>query len=354
MHGGDIYRNKIEVDYSINVNPLACPLSVKDAIKKAADHIEIYPDPQYEKLYKALEERLKVSRDSLLLLNGASEFISLIVHLRNCKKGLLLAPSFIGYKRALDSLAADISYFMLDEKDDFLLTEEKNIKLCEKIRKERPDIIFITNPNNPNGGLIEREKMLKIAKASKKAGSILVIDECFLDLNKKSSDYTMLGFINDFNDLAILNAYTKTYGVAGLRLGYAAVSKNLRDIKKSLPEWNISTMAYEAGLCIEEDNNGEISKYLDKSLNLIEEERQYLTKSLAEIKGIEPFLSETNYILFKTKIDLYKILLKKMILIRDCSDYEGLNKGFYRIAVKTHEENEKLMGVLKEIYGKFI
>ena len=155
----------------------------------------------------------------------------------------------------------------------------------------------------------------------------------------------MLPFLVQDPNLMVLRAFTKTYAMPGLRLGFV-LSSNLSlllQMASYQPEWSVSVMAQQAGIrALQEET------YLQNSLHLIAEERDFLRRGLRE-RGMEVFFSEANFLLFFTDKDVAEPLLKKGILIRNCSNYRGLGRGYYRVAVKKRKENEELLRALDEV-----
>lgn len=342
MHGGDVYRNNVRLDFSVNVNPMGVPDSASTAMTTALFEMEQYPDIKCEGLRRALSEYYLISEEKIVCGNGASELILAICHAKKPKTALLVAPGFQGYEVALAAVDAKISYHLLDEKRKFVLDES----IVNKILEVKPEIVFITNPNNPTGLLVEKPLMFAIANACKQINATLVIDECFMELVKRNEEYTFIGLEKHFTNVIILRAYTKTYALPGLRLGYALCStaELQKEILRQLPEWNISVMAQNVGVTALREK-----RYLENSIKLIEDQRYVLINRLLEL-GIRAFPSNANFILMKeTRTDIYSKLLEKGILIRDCSDYVGLGKGFYRIAVRKIPENESLLRQLREV-----
>lgn len=346
MHGGDIYSSNIKYDFSVNVNPLGIPRNVRNAIKKSVKNLIHYPDMNCGELKNALEKSLSVDKNQLTFGNGASELISAFVRAAKTKNALLFAPSFSGYKSALESAGAKIGYFYLKEENNFKFAESKLQNFINMSKNY--DTILLANPNNPNGNLIPLNLIKKIADFCESQNINLLIDECFMELTGKSDEFSFLPFLQNqkYQKVTVLRAFTKTFAIPGVRLGYCVSSKELaQKIKNQLSEWNVSVVAQEAGLaCLNQ------KKYLEKSQELIERERKFLSQKLSEL-GFKVFSSDANYILFKSEkiTDLKGRLLQKKILIRDCSDYEGLGKGFCRIAVKRHFENKKLIQKIKEM-----
>ncbi len=352
MHGGDIYRNKVELDYSVNINPLGIPEGVRKACKDALLELEHYPDIKCEKVKQEIARHFQVSEDKVLCGNGASELIMAMCHGIHPKKALLLAPGFYGYIDALEAVGAKISYYQLEEAADFFVTED----ILQAVKEVKPDMMFITNPNNPTGRTLTKERLCKVLKACKETGTILVVDECFFELTGLDRAESVINEIENYNNLIVLRAFTKSFAIPGVRLGYALCGDAAlyELVAKNLPEWNLSVIAQRAAIAAMKE-----TEFLEKSRELIKSQREYLQKELEQI-GMKVYPSDTNYILFfdgkykehKTEDkELYQELLKKEILIRDCSDYYGLGDGFYRIAVKRPKENKTLIGQIKEILG---
>ena len=172
---------------------------------------------------------------------------------------------------------------------------------------------------------------------------LLVVDECFLDFVKEPEEYSLKHSLSGFNNLFILKAFTKRYAMAGVRLGYGLCSdrKLMERMELCVQPWNVSTMAQAAGLQALTE-----TEYVEEGRQLVFREAQWLKDELVRI-GYKVFPSEANYIFFKGPEELFDFCLRKRILIRDCSNYPGLTKGYYRIAVKRHEENVKLIEVLE-------
>lgn len=347
MHGGDIYRNSIQFDFSVNLNPLGVPTEVQWVLTEAGLHANKYPDIYHERLVMETARLLEVDYQNIVYGNGASELIMAICHMIAPKRALLLSPCFSGYETAIKGASPDcmLAYYTLSEENDFELRHS----FLEYIIVEKPDVLFITNPNNPNGKLIDSLLLSDIIETCEKTGTTLVVDECFLPLTGKDKELSIIRNIESRKSVIVVRAFTKTYAIPGVRIGYAVCSrKTIADeLKKHLPEWNLSIFAQMAGAeCIKHP------EYLEEAVKVVEDERRYLVQELKKL-GVTVFGSDANFILFKCNIfDLNAKLLEYRILIRDCSDFNGLGKGFYRICVKQHNENEGLMDALKDVMAK--
>ena len=343
MHGGDIYRHQVRHDFSVNVNPMEMPPSVYRALLDGVLKVGAYPDPMCEKLREKLAEHFTVSAEHILCGNGASELLMAICRWKMPQTALLLAPGFSGYPRALEAVGCKIEHFYLREEDGFALTNARMEALCEEISEKHPDILFLANPSNPTGQLVSKEQMILLATVCKNAGTILVLDECFMELTASPEKHSMVDALRDDPNLLILRAFTKSFSIPGARLGYLLCSDEeiAKEITRQLPEWNVSIPAQQAGIAALGD-----MEWLRESREVIARERTFLAEGLAAY-GAKVYPSDANFLLFQWKKgNLYQDLLKQGILIRDCSDYEGLGEGYYRIAVKSHDENEQLIALL--------
>ena len=348
MHGGNIYGNEIEYDFSVNLNPLGPPKSVQDALVAALNHVEEYPDPEYRELRRGLANYWQLAEEQIVPGNGASELIPGIIRTLSPKNCMVTAPCYSGYETALSAAAPSsrIHRIPLRAEDDFTLPEN----ICQEIARVQPNLLILTNPNNPNGKRISANRLREIADACRMAGTVLLVDECFLALSGGDEDSLIHCIRSEALPAVVLRAFTKTFAIPGVRLGYAVCSGfPAARIRRELPEWNLSVFAQYAGTAALEAAAGGTSGYLAASVEMIAREREYLTAELESL-GFRVFPSDANYILFQSRDrELHQKLLDKGILIRDCRDYHGLAAGFYRTAVRTHRENTALLRCLRNI-----
>lgn len=340
VHGGDIYRYPDVLDFSANINPLGTPESVIAAAKDSLHKIEHYPDVDKEELVTALSVYEQVPKEFIICGNGAAELIFSVVWARKPKKALLAAPTFAEYGQALKSVDCQIDYFYLEEKQGFTVSAD----ILEKITGEL-DILFLCNPNNPTGVLIEQGLLDDILKCCREQNVFLVLDECFVDFLERPQEAEKKDRLAVCPDLFILKAFTKRYAMAGLRLGYGLCSNQevLENMRSVMQPWSISIPAQEAGVAALKEES-----YVNLSRRLVQEEREYLKEELCKL-GLRVFDSRANYIFFYGPEDFGERMMEKKIMIRDCSNYPGLSMGYYRIAVRTRDENEKLVLAMKEI-----
>lgn len=352
MHGGDIYKNKIEYDFSVNLNPLGLNKKIEKSIFNSVKKLVNYPDIKCSLLKKEIAnyfcaafKNTKFDSENIICGNGASELIYGITRALKIKKAMLVSPCFTEYEKAINSVEAKILWYNLSAENDFSL-EIKIDNFIENLVLKNPDVLFLTNPNNPNGKLLGTDIIKKISDACKKQNIFLIIDECFIELTESPQEYSFIPFLSEYNNVIILRAFTKSFAIPGLRLGYCVCENKdlILSIENQLPEWNVSVLAQNAGIIALKEK-----KYLESARKVITEEKKYLVQKLKGL-GFDVHGSDSNFILFFSKDFFIKEkLINKNILIRDCCDVKGLSKGYYRIAIKKHDENKILVDALKEV-----
>lgn len=338
IHGGDIYRNRVEIDFSVNVNPLGIPETVKKAMRKAVEVCGQYPDINNDRLKQEVSRMKNVPEEYLLFGNGASELFMAIVHAVRPEKTVIPVPSFYGYEYAVNCQDGEIVYWETGRENGFRLTEEIYGVLTESV-----DLLFLANPNNPTGGRMDRGMVRGLLRYCRDKGIYVVMDECFIEFC--GGGYSAAADVGRFDNLILVKAFTKIFSVPGVRLGYLLCrNRELRErIKRQLPEWNVSCFAQAAGCACALETEFEAA-----TAGYVRRERQFLEKGLGEI-GCQVFPSETNFILFYSEAPVYGELLNRGILVRNCANFRGLGPGFYRVAVKTRKENEILLREIERV-----
>jgi len=339
IHGGDIYNNRIELDFSVNRNPFSLPEEVNQAINNAISQIGNYPEYDHARLKKSLARLERCNPEQILCGNGASEIFLAIMHALLPKRALLIRPGFYGYEYVCEAVNCEVVNYFTREENGFVVGEDYLEYLDESI-----SMIILGNPNNPTGRFIDDTLLDQILEKAKLLGITVVIDECFFLLGRKEKKKQEMD-----SDVIVVRAFTKLFAIPGVRIGYAICSEeNARAISKHLPEWNISIFADEVGrACCDVLLDTDYRMF---SLDLIDMSKEYLKKRLTEI-GIEYYESEVNFVLIKANPDLGKRLLERGILIRECREYLGLGEGYFRISVQEKGDIDKLIEAIKEIGG---
>ncbi len=347
-HGGDIYRNKIRLDFSVNLNPLGPPAEVLAAVKASLEKAGCYPDPRQDEIRNAIAEALKIDSSCVYAGNGASELLMAAVRAVNPRKALLFEPGYSGYRHVLDAAGCRMKHQMLREETGFCITHD-DLKALEK----DTDIGFICDPINPSGKNIAEDVLYEALDRAEQNDTKVILDESFYPMSDKAAERHAErsgGILQRYGNVFIVRSHTKMLAVPGIRIGYVLSSpSNINKIIQNLPEWNLSVTgesAVAAGIKKAADRD-----YILRTVEAVKKERDYLSRMLKAL-GLFVYESNTCYILFRGPAGLYGKLLECGILIRDCSDYAGLAQGYYRIAVKNHSDNEilirNLRGVLNE------
>ncbi len=354
IHGGNVYKYKGCLDFSANCNPLGTPESVKQAVIRSLDMVADYPQVGCGALREVVAEYEEVDRDWLICGNGAADLIFSLCRAVKPKRALLPAPTFAEYEQALRSVDCEIQYYYLPgacgpgrenrthspAAGDFALQQDYLDTLRDGI-----EIAFLCNPNNPTGILTEREFLLRVLERCRERRILLVVDECFLDFVKEPGAYTLKAQLSEYDNLFLLKAFTKRYAMAGVRLGYGLTGNRrlLEQMELMTQPWNVSSLAQAAGIAALGER-----EYVERGRCLVFQEKEYLMREMKGL-GLEVYPSQANYIFFQGPETLFEECVKKGLLIRDCGNYEGLRAGFYRVAVKKHEDNKRLIAGLKEI-----
>ncbi|MCI8950833.1 MAG: aminotransferase class I/II-fold pyridoxal phosphate-dependent enzyme [Lachnospiraceae bacterium] len=362
QHGGDIYSQEILWDFSANINPLGTPRGVKEAICKAAENCVCYPDSRSRSLVKKLSSFHQIPETAIMCGNGAADLIFQIAFAERPKQGWLLAPGFLEYEQALKAVDAHTRFFFLQREEGFYLNGSRLIHQLSRDLEELHEskngnrekygskLLFLCNPNNPTGQTVKKSDLLKLAVFTKEFNIRLVIDECFLDFCDNWKIDSFIQNLWEFPHAVVLKAFTKRYGMAGVRLGYCLTmdSDLLERMERIRQPWSVSNIAQAAGEAALREQ-----EYLEQTDLVIREGRKQLTEGLKEL-GFWVCDSQSNYVLFQDLRDhieegsLYFKCRQRKLLIRSCKNFKGIDGSYYRVCVKTKEENRILLRILKE------
>ena len=447
VHGGDVYRRAVDLDYSVNINPLGMPPRACVAAKHGVDQSTAYPDWKVEKLRDAVVSFLNrkfaavapsaganadirvpsvgmradsvtasasagaavpvpeetyeacsggpraVVPEWITFGNGAADLIYRLMQVLRPQQVVVAAPAFAEYSVAAKRVGAQVVPVYLSEAADFSFTPAVEAAFVRAIEAAPSgSAVFLCNPNNPDGNVIRAGVLQRIAASCEAHRSWLIVDECFLPFLRSddatnssggqeagergaqmpksiSSDdssnaaathfsnvehalrpseraCSMVPSLRAFEHLVILRAFTKIYGMPGLRLGYMlTAAQALTDaVRATMTPWEINLPAQLAGVAALEE-----TEFVEKTQALIRAERAFLGQTLPTLPHVEKvyvLASDANFILFRTEKgapDLKEMLLKRGVLIRACGNYEGLDARYYRICVRTHAENMELI-----------
>lgn len=328
------------MDFSVNTNPLGVPELVLQKLPEMAAITEFYPDPDCNRLRTLLAGKYGISKNCILCGSGADDLLYRLVFALKPGKALIIEPAFEEYNRALQLIGCEVLHYQLRQDNLFDLDEEILAFLNSDI-----DIVFLCNPNNPTGRLAQPSVLNLIIEKCSENGIILVVDECFIEFIPEWKNRTVKQKAALSQNLLVIDAFTKTYALAGFRLGYCiSGNKKLMDNMRAFgQEFGVSVPAQFAGICALQDK-----EYMEKTYSLLAVEREWLSARLNEL-GLTVVPSQTNYLLLcSSTADLREVLLERGIKVRDCSKFYGLGRKYCRVAIRTHNENEKFVAALSE------
>lgn len=345
VHGGDWAGYRAEfgcdaLDFSANVSPLGLPAGVAAAITNALPTADRYPDPLCRELRAALAGAEGVPADWILCGNGAADLIFRLALAVRPRRALLPAPTFAEYEAALQTVGCAVQRVFLREENEFAVTE----KFIDAVTPET-DIVFLCQPNNPTGQVTPPALVERLVRRCAECGAVLVVDECFLDFLPDRDAWTAKQLLRDAPQLIILKAFTKLYAMAGVRLGYALCGDAalLEKMRGAGQPWAVSSLAQAAGLAALQE-----TAYADAVRALIAEQRPRMAAGLRAL-GLRVMDGQANYLLFRATPDFGEKLRRRGAVVRSCANYPGLDAAWYRTAVRTAEENTRLLQIMGEI-----
>ena len=352
-HGGNIFTVARTLgvapdqmlDFSASINPLGMSSLVRKALICSLDNLIHYPDTSHKELKQALAKFHDLPPAHFTIANGSTELIYNLPAMLPGKKALIVSPSFSEYVRALNQHHWETEHFILSPENNFSIDADK----LERALAGGVDLLFICNPGNPNGTLYPQRVIEKIHSLCLSAGTFMVLDEAFMDFCEEASAKRM---IVDSDNAIVLRSMTKFFGIPGLRLGYAISNATIAERLDSRGgPWSVNSLALAAGAAALQD-----VRHNQKTLEFIHEERRTLFEGLALFPQFRLYPSNANYMLVEikegmTSRELRERLQPHRILIRDCASFMGLSGRFFRIAVRSSDENIRLLeclgGILK-------
>jgi len=357
-HGGNlekaarVYGRAPEsfLDFSVNLNPLGCPPGLLDGLTQGLGRIGRYPDPRYTEALEELGAYLGVSPEALLITNGGAEAIDLVSRLYKPALGVTLEPTFVEYRRAVinsggQPLAIDrrpvaggsFSADLVNHHYRYLLKQGQGGEAV---------LVFICNPNNPSGEFLD----YPFFEALDLPGSVLVIDEAFVDFvgaDAARSAARLRALAAEGGNMVVVGSLTKSLAIPGLRLGYVVANPETIDGLRGLQvAWSVNALAQ---LVAETINDPELDEFLGRSREMVTDERRYLAGGLDALDWLTVYPSTVNYLLCKVNSgpraarQLINFLGRQGILVRDCSNFAGLDARYIRIGVKTRDLNRRLL-----------
>jgi threonine-phosphate decarboxylase len=353
-HGGDVwgFSRKFNIplekvlDFSGPINFLGPSPKAVEAVKNYAKLIRYYPDPNPIDLRQEIASYVGhgVTADNIILGNGSIELIYMITETFQDKfNAVIPVPSFSEYEKAVLRVGGDVVFVQLPF--NFML-ETENVK---KAITDDTKIVYICNPHSPSGTLYSRETILDLVAFCQKKGIIVSVDENYIEFAPKGQEATVAGDVTEYPNLFVIRSVTKFYGMPGIRFGYAIAEQNLIESLETVRQpWSINGLAGNATIAAFQDK-----EFIRKTKFTITKEREQLSKAIMEIGGLHAFPSETNFLLVKitspkiTSTKLREDMGKEGLLIRDCCTFVGLDNTYFRLTVRSAEDNMKMVEALK-------
>jgi threonine-phosphate decarboxylase len=347
FHGGKYSVNPklVRVDFSSNVNPLGISKKVLTSMHRHLASISsLYPDPECLELKKNILNYLdrELSLDCICVGNGATEIIHNFARCFVRKNALIPAPTFCEYEVASNRAGADVTLVPLK---DMRLDADS---LVEKSKKK--DALFLCNPNNPTGllGTSEIKKVIEHLDDTTK----ILIDESFIELvDENNNAYSFIDKVMEYDNLIVLRSFTKSFALAGLRIGYCVSNPKLaKKIAAKHISWNVNGVAQLAAIVALKDVNR-----LAEARKLVRKERAFMYYYInGNLESFAACPSDANYFLIHLKNgDSRKVrdhlLETRGVLVRDCSSFNGMGSTYIRVAIKTHDENMLLLNALQSL-----
>jgi threonine-phosphate decarboxylase len=327
------------IDYSVNLNPLGQP----DLTRILADSyrtINNYPDNRYITFREVAAEALEVQPENIIPGNGSSELIRLFaeVVIQPGDSVTIPFPTFGEYEFQCRLFGAVIKHI---DYGNILELEPEDCKA-----------VFLCNPNNPTGRLLNSKEVLKLARRCIESEVFFFVDEAFIELSDPEESIAGFAASNDF--VIVLRSLTKTYAVPGLRIGFAVASQKFANVMDNIRiPWNLNSVAQAVG----ERLLNKKGRYFERSLELIRKEREWLTFMLNSIRGFRPYPSDANYILVDVNefalnsAELARRMLDHGIIIRECASFGLVNH--IRVAVRKRNENRKLIRAFSSVISEW-
>ncbi|OYT26544.1 MAG: aminotransferase class I/II [Thermoprotei archaeon ex4572_64] len=341
-HGGVDWRESEKfLDFSSNMNPLGPPEELVQLIVEACLRkvYKYYPNPSYEELKSVISDFERVELpEYVYVFNGASEALQTVFTYLKPETTILVKPSYVDYWRLAYTFSKNvIELSLMIESEEFKLPFEKLINIIKSFNKP---LVILCNPNNPTGTLIKRETLQEVVMEISRRSGFLIIDESFMNFIEDSQ--SLIKYITD--NLIIIKSYTKFFSIPGLRFGICISTLNLQD---HLTPWRVNSIidyALSKYLRV-----GNVEEFKFRTINFVKSEVSWMLFEFRKL-GLKCFNSYTNFFIVKYfERDLYNELLKRRIKIRDASNIPGLGEGYYRVSIRNHEDNVKLVHTLKDI-----
>ncbi len=353
FHGSDIeiIASQFNIEqsqisnFASNVNPLGISDYLRQILLKNIDVISEYPDKNYKSLKTALSTYCGVMEDYIIVGNGTSELISLLISTRGAKKALLLGPTYSEYEREFSLTGGSITEYRLQASNDFAIDYQDLYKTLA----QGYDFFMLCNPNNPTGSSIPLNELEPLLRFCRKHQIFVMIDETYVEFTSDIEFVSASSLISSYDNFILLRGTSKFFASPGLRLGYGLTSNRqfLHDLVTHQTPWSLNSIAELAGKIMFQDK-----EYIRQTHTLIQEEKQRFYQELKASNNFKLYPSDANFILAKiesphlTASAVFDACIENHLMIRDCTSFFGNSGEFIRFCILTPKENSKLIQCL--------
>jgi threonine-phosphate decarboxylase len=333
-HGGTPAGGGPVLDFSASINPLGPPASVLRALRQALPSVARYPDPSCADLAARLAALHGVAPDQVVVGNGSSELIQALPRAVRPRRVAIAEPTYTEYLRASLLVGAEVEHWLADGEDFALAPFDPG----------GTDLVWLCNPNNPTGQLWPRPLLLAWLKAFPR--TCFVVDEAFLPFLPDEAAHSLVPDVERLPNLVVLRSLTKLYALPGLRLGYAVTDPDLAErLRGQLPPWSVNVLAQAAGRAALAD-----AAFLARTRAWAETEMVFLHRQLTGLRHLRPIPSRSVFQLLRlhgvTSARLTAALREHGLLVRDASNFVGLDRHHVRVSLRAPEDNRRLVGEL--------
>lgn len=332
-------ENQRIVQLDRNENTIGCSKMAMEYVANNMDNISIYTDVFATPLRKKLAQLHGVKTEEILVGNGSFELISLISNIFINPKDEVIYPnpSFEWYKTSGNLAGAVVV-------DVPLIQHKISLEEIEKNITDKTKIIWICNPNNPTGTTLSEEEIKSFLKRVPQ-NILVVVDEAYIDFVRENPMPSLIGELKNFKNLLLLRTFSKAYGLASLRVGYAIANEEI--INQIIP-YKIPPNTNRLGILAAEKSLEDVEFY-NYVVNYIKEQANFIYQEFDKL-GLKYILSDTNFIFFdlnQASEPVVEALAKKGVLVRGGSEYGYPN--WIRVTIGTEDENKIFLSALKEI-----
>lgn len=356
FHGSDletvssafaIEKTKI-IPFAANVNPLGLSPMVKKALTNHIDCICSYPERDYKPLKEAIAAYCGADPSALYIGNGSSDLLRLCIEYHAPKKAMIISPAYSEYARLVRMYGGEVIPYMLTEENAFKLDVSEFLTHLDA----SIDMLIICNPNNPTSTAIKAVDIETILETCKVLDIFVMVDETYVEFHPDMEHVTAIPLVPEYDNLCVVRGVSKFFAAPGLRLGYSICSNETfyATLNSIETPWTVNAFAVEAGKVMFADE-----KYINETKELIHIEQSLVYSALSSRKTIKVFKPEANFILVKllkegqTAGQVFKYCMETGLMIRDCTDYEGLGEKYIRFCFMNPSDDDKVVNRLLEI-----